>query len=114
MFLPKASNPTECFLRLQALRWGRFKKSRRQRAVEAGWLRSNTVLWRRMLQKPECQTWRRRNDDLRRQQTIIIWAKEVELRKAEKALGNEIGWVVDSSQRKESLALLLEIVLIDY
>ena len=37
-------------------------------------------------------------DDLRMQLAIIIRAKEMELRKAEKALGEEIGWMVDSSQ----------------
>lgn len=37
-------------------------------------------------------------DDLRMQLAIIIQAKEMELRKAEKALSDEIGWMVDSSQ----------------
>lgn len=49
-------------------------------------------------------------DDLRMQPVIIIWTKEMILRKAEEALGNEIGWTVDSSQWEESLALLLETV----
>lgn len=35
--------------------------------------------------------------------------KKMELRKAEKALDNEIGWMVDSSQWEESLAVPLEI-----
>lgn len=78
--------------------------------VEVAWLHSDIVLWRWMLQKQECQPWRRRQDDLRMQQTIIIGAKEMELRKAEKALGSEIGWTVDSSQWEESLAVLLEMV----
>lgn len=49
-------------------------------------------------------------DDLRMQPAIIIWAKEMELTKAKKALGDEIGWMVDSSQWEESLTLLLETV----
>lgn len=49
------------------------------------------------------------------QQTIIIWAKEMVLQKAEKALDNEIGWMVDSSQwEEESSNLFLEIVVIEY
>lgn len=51
-------------------------------------------------------------DDLSMQRAIIIWAKEMELREAEKALGDEVGWMVDSSQWEESLALLLETVVI--
>lgn len=61
-----------------------------------GWLHSAVALQKCMLQKPECQTWRSRQDDLRMQQTM--WAKEMELRKAAKSLGDEIGWMVDSSQ----------------
>lgn len=68
---------------------------------------------RRMLQKPGCPAWRRRQDDLRMQQTII-WAKEMGLRRAEEAPGNEIGCMLDSSQWKQSLALLLEIVVVGY
>lgn len=34
----------------------------------------------------------------------------MELRKAEKALDNKIGWMVDSSQWKETLALFLETI----
>lgn len=49
-------------------------------------------------------------DDLRMHPAIIIWAKEMELTKADKALGDEIGWMVDSSQWEESLALLLDTI----
>lgn len=40
----------------------------------------------------------------------ILWAKGMELRKAETSLGDEIGWMVASSQQEASLALFLEIV----
>lgn len=70
-------------------KWDYSGKARTEGQVQVGWLPSDIVLWRYMLWKPECQTWRRRQDDLRMQQ--IIWAKEMELRKAEKSQGNEIG-----------------------
>lgn len=53
-----------------------------------GWLRSDKALWREMFQQPVCQTWRGRQGDLRMQQRS--WAKEMELRKAEKSLGKEM------------------------
>jgi hypothetical protein len=46
-----------------------------------------------------CQPWKGKQEDLRMQRTIIIiWAREMELREAEKALGNKIAWMVESPQ----------------